>query len=452
MPIQDQERAAPAHESSATEAPVRPSASSTRATGAAADRVAQRILAEPAQPEAAGILYVGMNKDAKLEATALQRGSPKEALTDIHTSVQNGVITGANGQKEDLTHDDGVQVFLATVDCSPADREELQRLMTKVIDCDSVLDEARQVILAYARANKTGTGMRRVVLSGHSDADDLGGDNGDIPFQFFMGLAKVFPRAAAQVEDLMLSTCYSGGQVVMEPPKPGGTAEVNYHLMFPNVKTIQGYAGSSPSIATGSPTHIARWEKATQGHPRTLDPHIEAGLHKGENVATWSIDGGYQSQGAGVDEAASEYMERIKDPNEVGLFQAYFKGEKDAPDPNEGDLKLYYDTLQLAAGNPDVSSDDLAYVRAQIDVTVRLRYWKDVAQKFQSAYATTLQPAYRLLGRSMPDFGKLSRKEALVAIAEFDEAAATNGQTRDAQKLLDGLRDLSKSVIPFNWV
>ena len=54
----------------------------------------------------------------------------------------------------------------------------------------------------------------------------------------------------------------------------------------------------------------------------------------------------------------------------------------------------------------------------------------------------------------MPDFARLSRKDALGAINDFEQLARTkHGPAVDkALELLRGLRDLDRRVIPNEWV
>ena len=258
----------------------------------------------------------------------------------------------------------------------------------------------------------------------------------------------------------MVSSCYSGGKVVMNPPQAGAAQDgtqggANYHTMFPNVQTILAYEGSSPSIATGSPAHMKRWEHATQGKDvKSMDPNLEQGYHKGENVAVWSAQGGYQANASGVDEGASEFMERLRDPEVLKTIAEFDSGAKDSVDPDSGDLKMFYDTIQLALGNPDVKGADRDWVQQQKDKVLRLRYYHAMRQHFGQAYANDLKAGYAEVGIPMPDYSQLSRKDALAQIQQFLARAQGHSSpsvTRCAQ-LLEGLKDLSPSVLLFQWV
>ena len=74
-------------------------------------------------------------------------------------------------------------------------------------------DELAQLTKTWAKGERGEEIPSRLVLSGHSVGDGVWGDhNGEIYRRDIADLAKAMPRAAAQVEDLHISGCYSGGQ------------------------------------------------------------------------------------------------------------------------------------------------------------------------------------------------------------------------------------------------
>jgi hypothetical protein len=405
--------------------------------------------------EAGGILYVGMNSASGAEANTLRHGSPHEQVTELNKVNAKGIVTDGKGQHDDLNKPDGIAAFLATVNCTPEQRKQLEAVLASVSGGGS-RDEFRQIIVAYANADHSGSGMRRVVLSGHGDADDVVGDNGDVPFSALEQLARIFPRAAAQVEDLLVASCYSGGEVAMGQPdakdKNDPDASVNYHNLYPNLKTILAYSGTSPSVATGSLGHIGRWEKATQGKDvKNMDVELMDGLNYGENVSTWDSSGGYHTQSDAEEDGARSLMVIIH--RDDAMVAAYDSGQKECTDPHSGELKVHYDYLQKALGNKSISESDRAWCRQQRDVIVRLRYYHTIRKHFADCYGGELRAGYEAVGRHLPDYGTLSRKLALGEIESF--LASEQGGSQAVQRcgqLLLGLKDLSATVLPFDWV
>jgi hypothetical protein len=235
--------------------------------------------------------------------------------------------------------------------------------------------------------------------------------------------------------------------------KPDPDAPVNYHNLYPNLKTTLAYSGTSPSVATGSLGHLTRWEKATQGKDvKTMDVELMDGLTYGENVSTWDTAGGYHTQSDAEEDGARSFMVIIH--RDDAMVAAYYSGAKECTDPHSGELKIHYDYLQKAVGNKSLSADDHAFCKHQIDMIVRLRYYHQMSKHFAESYAADLGAGYSALGRSVPDFGTLSRKAALVEIDHFlgAEHGESQGAVQRCGELLLGLKELSKTVLPFDWV
>jgi hypothetical protein len=75
----------------------------------------------------------------------------------------------------------------------------------------------------------------------------------------------------------------------------------------------------------------------------------------------------------------------------------------------------------------------------------RTHFAADHAQKLKDGYAAVNLP--------LPDYAKLSRKDALAAIKTFETAAAgKSGAAADALKLLKGFEKLSPDVVLESWV
>ncbi len=114
--------------------------------------------------------------------------------------------------------------------------------------------------------------MKRLVISGHHHPgythqrlDAIWGDDGHVEFTRIitlfgdlLGLAKVFPAAAAQIEDLHISACHTGyyaGGVCGEWEILPRMTEV-----FPNIQTVWAYEGPAVDTLLALPA----WENASR--------------------------------------------------------------------------------------------------------------------------------------------------------------------------------------------
>ena len=112
--------------------------------------------------------------------------------------------------------------------------------------------------------------------AGHSVGSQIWGDhNGNINFTQLDELFDLFPKASSQIEHLMLSACYSGGEAKMD----------QYHDMFPGLSSIWAYHDSSPGTWTGAMDHMEGWERATRSgkDPGGVDPSLARGHRKAES-------------------------------------------------------------------------------------------------------------------------------------------------------------------------
>jgi hypothetical protein len=257
-------------------------------------------------------------------------------------------------------------------------------------------------------------------------------------------LAEAMPRAARSVEDLHLAACYSGGQPLME----------KYRAMFPNVKTIWAYSGSAPGSYSGATAHQSRWESATRGTRADLDRAIAQATRKGENVAVWTIEHGYN------DGRPPAPLAEVREAVTRGepTFERFRSGQESVADPQTGPLRDYYNQVQRLLQHPELPAAERPALEARRDTTIRLLYYsKTVAPKFAEAHASTIKAGYEALGLPVPDFKTLSRADALAQVARFEQKLAdTTPRPPAAERLLPlltaGLRDLKPSQIPEAWV
>jgi hypothetical protein len=263
-----------------------------------------------------------------------------------------------------------------------------------------------------------------------------GDDNGMINFSVLDDLFELFPKAASQVEHLMLSACYTGGESKMG----------QYTDMMPDLESVWAYHGSSPGTWSGAMPHMDQWEAATEtGKDASgVDPSLAAGTRKSEYVSTWNETDGYQG-----DKPMSIWELTNELDSQDSVYRAHFSGDEEVANPQSGPLRTYYGLVQRALSHPELPSSRRAELDIRRDVTIRLLYFKVISRKFQTHYSGQLAAGYAEAGIPMPDFTTLTRAQTLAAI----QALAASGAGANALDLLQrGLGDLDPDVIPTAWV
>lgn len=257
-----------------------------------------------------GVLYVGMNSDGSQnarEAAALRASGPGVRRTVGHGETQPGVgadrVHLANGAVVDLATPEGADSFAASLGLSRARAAEIARIVHAAESGSR--DELAQIAAVFAEAERGGDIPSRLVLSGHSmgiTAYDGAGRLGALHFQDVLALADAMPRAAAQIEDIMLSACSTGFD-----DQPDKTPLRAWKEHFPNLKTAWGYGRSadvhSPT-GDGALKHVKAWELATRGRQEKLSPRADiARANDGpvgheRNVSIWTVAQGYVQGGS----------------------------------------------------------------------------------------------------------------------------------------------------------
>lgn len=383
-------------------------------------------------PEKRGhTVYMGLNPTAKKKEAAPLRRLLGRDLT---------VSTDDKALESRLSTDVGVLDWVLR-SLPPARRSPLQVLRIYALLCSfgaSTRDSIAPVIVAFDKAQRGAISLERLVLSGHSNGVSLWGDASrdkrgggrfvlDKDLQRLVG---VFPKAAAQVEDVMFSACFST------------VAIKQVRAAFPNVQTVWGYEEFSPKAGKGSLGHIRRWERATRGGRklRRIDGRGSASL--------WNA-GGPNGTFVRRDPAAVDHRLLFGAVNsEMDGFRAAYEGR--APIRRDYLARIYGDVQRVLA-HPRVPASDKAKLGAYRDALLRLRYWHNVAPRFYREHAPVIDGGYRAIGRDPQRFAGLTRKQLasdMSAIETQGSAEATAAHT--ALKPLWSLRDTA--AIPDTWI
>lgn len=406
----------------------------------------------PATPEPAqgwapksnnDIVMVGMNESAKYEAQQLRgRGANVTLISDAKVNDTITTRSGGVSTTHDLSTTEGATAFALTLGL-PA--EQTAKIADAIHGASTdARDELAQLAQVWAGAERGGQIPSRLMLSGHNVGSGVwGDDNGMLRFDTIGKLAEAMPRAARSVEDLHLAACYSGGEPLME----------KYRAMFPNVKTIWAYSGSAPGSYSGAVPHQSRWETATRGTRADLDRAIAQATRKGENVAVWTVDHGYN------DGRPPAPLSEVRATVERGqaTFERYLSGQDAVRDSQTGPLRDYYNDVQRLMQHPELPAGEHAALEAVRDTTIRLLYYGSIAPKFADAHGAAIRAGFESLGLAVPDFKSLSRADAMAQVARFEAAlSAATPRPAAAEQLLprltDGLRDLKPNQIPESWV
>lgn len=387
-----------------------------------------------------GIVFVGMGDYAHDEARNLNTWNRDDggAKSVRQRGSEQDVVWRA-GQKMDLTTEEGKNAFIATLSLEP-------EVATRVLDVleetgSRAKDEMAQLIEVYIQAEQGLRDMQRMVLSGHSVGSMIWGDhNGSMDFDLFIKLKEIFPTAAGQVKHLMLSACYSGGERTMQ----------QYFEMFPNLESILAYDGSSPGTWSGALVHMKEWEKRTgDGDGSDVEKSMGAGTRKGDNIATWNAEDGY-------DGASPMPVAQLEGElqGEEGTFQRFYTGQEEVANSQTGPLRDYYNLVQRVLSHPETPSARVAELQTRRDQTIRLLYWGVVRGKFANGYSSQLSAGYSAAGLPQPDFSGLTRGEFMNELTVFERSAqdSSDSAVQEALRLLQGLGTMDSDIIPTTWV
>lgn len=385
-------------------------------------------------PNKNGIVYMGLNHyahDESRKLNELNRGAGGAVSAKPQTK-QDHIKKG--GVEYNLTTEAGAAQYIATLGLP--DHIAIQTAEFLHGAGSKARDELAQFVRILSEAEMGERKIDRMVLSGHSVGSQIwGDDNGKISFDQLEELFQIFPKAAAQVQHVMLSACYSGGEVGMN----------RYQGMFAGAESVWAYHASSPGTWTGAMDHMGEWEKATEAGKDAsgVDPDLAKGFRKSENVATWNKEDGYQG-----DKPMNFYQIRSSLDSNEQMFQNHMQGKEEVTNPQAGPLREYYNMIQRAINHTECPSEYRNQMLERRDQTIRLLYFNLICTKFQAHHMQTLKRDHQEAGMEVPNFSNMTRAEVLAHIQEL----ATYSDSESVRLLQEGLGQLDSEVIPTSWV
>ncbi|MBD91094.1 MAG: hypothetical protein CL940_12225 [Deltaproteobacteria bacterium] len=396
----------------------------------------------------------GLIKNDKIAYLAFNPGSRGPEYNVIKGEVGAGGVAAATGRRQEdtalvngqvvaLDTDEGMDAFLGSLTpLSAAKRDEIRAFLQEI--GGKGMDELAQFVRILHSAETGRSVIKRVIFSGHSGGWSIwGDDNGTMDFDHLTKLVQIFPNAMGQVEDLMLSACNTGQVKKLD----------QYVAIFPNLRSIWGYVGYSPSAWTGALGHIKTWTQVSEG---VMDPEkmqggreeIAAGTGKRDlNIALWTRDAGGNTDY----QTASPYASRdyatvrsLVDSDMHHYTAAYSDGVISG-----SDLSRLYTNLQVMVGHGSHSADgggtDFELVMKHV---LYLRYWSKICEHFMHHRGALVQQAYEAANVQMPELATMSRSDFL---AHFRSLSLD--QSSEGFVLLEStLYALNPAQIPDNWV
>lgn len=233
-------------------------------------------------------LYIGLNRYGAAEAHQLQAVFEGSGII-LDPLVDWEVVAGDieyKGRFFSLRHELEMQTFLAEAfrpELTPEQRSGLEEVFTTWNIREDSLDEMAEIMVAFHEAEHGERNLRMIILSGHHSSlrggmyADAGGM---LPDQMLSHMAKLFPRAASQIEFVMIgaSNRLFDYHVVQELEQldqfqPGG----------PGVAF--GYRGRAPGTWMGGLSHSLAAAKAFLASREAYGKK----LREKDRLVTWSL-------------------------------------------------------------------------------------------------------------------------------------------------------------------
>lgn len=380
--------------------------------------------------------FLGLNPGTEKEAAKLRKTTGENLLTSLNDPIAEAKLK-ENPALADFVFDElGISV---------GDIARWDKAIDVLQKADPHLrDQLADVMRWFNKAERGEIIIDRLILSGHSNGVELWGESergaASKPGLMLIerelgGIAGVFPKAAAQVEDVMFSACFSINAVEI------------VRKVFPNLQTAWTYTAFSPSIKQGSAEHVAEFARATEGQG-TLKKSNRRGTS-----ALWTREKGYIVGDPSLAEAGPLYSTALTRWREIG--QPMYDGS--GTDLTSDQLMPVYSAIQQMMAHPGTPADRRERGERVMQLVLRLRFWPLIRERFGAEYRDKLQPAYDALGIAQPDWAKLTRK-ALKAHVDAVKKALEQPEAKAHKDLLEKYLEKGiflledKDVIKSDWI
>ncbi|MGW8319458.1 MAG: hypothetical protein ACWGPS_09450 [Candidatus Promineifilaceae bacterium] len=376
--------------------------------------------------------YVGLNPGAWKEAEALKKSAAGQVITSLDSPA---------AEKGFDTVEKRIAWVMNVLGINPLlELKRFQRVWKALEGADpGFREQMGDLMRLFAGAEAGQYRLERLVMSGHSNGVQLWGDKDATrnPGTFFIerdftNLVGAFPKAAAQVEDIMFSACFSIGAIIL------------CQKLFPNLKSAWAYSGFSPSVKQGSGRHVSKFERTTTG------AKTPAARAKMGSSAIWTREKGFVAGDPGkaaISNLVNQLNARVDDVHKMMIG--------DAP-LNQTVLRQYYTIIQQLIVHPECESQLRKKAEWIRDRVLRLRFWEQICQKFVTAYKSEMEVAYKEIGLKQPDLKNISRAGLKAHLIAYDKALKDKPSSKAQQfydnRLKKGLWDLDPSAIPSDWV
>lgn len=243
-------------------------------------RAARQASAIPRRDD---VLFVGLSPSGNVEGPRLASSIPSRVMTVVPRKKQPHLVAGLNtGTTFDVTRRPGAASFASTLGLATGDSTALARLLTdRRANEPGALASIARVWAAIEEKirNDQGEAPARMIISGHSIGEEIGGDLGVLRADQLRSLSEIFPTAAGEVRHLHTSACKT------DPTRVGR----QWTLALPKLATVWGYEDAAPSTENGASAHEQRWEEFTRARDVFEIPASALdGLPASRNVRLWS--------------------------------------------------------------------------------------------------------------------------------------------------------------------
>lgn len=389
--------------------------------------------ATPAPKRTTG--FLGLNPGADKESAKLKKNTKEDVLESFNDPVAEARFK----------NDPEIFDFVEELGITIGDFARWNAATDVLLQANKHLREQLADIMRwFDKAERGDINLDRLVLSGHSNGVELWGESqvgresqpGTMLIdRDLAGIAKVFPKAAAQVEDIMFSACFSINAVLL------------VIKVFPNLKTAWSYSNFSPNVEQGSPEHVAEFTRATEGSG-TLKKTNRRG-----SSALWTKEKGFVVGDPSLAAAGPLYTEAIRKFREIA--QPMYDGS--GPDLTSPQLMPAYIAVHQMIDHPGTPADRKKVGESVMQILLRLRFWPIARERFGTDYHDKLQPAYDALEMTQPEWKSMTRKAVKAHVDAVMKALETKPDAKPYKALLEqylskgifGLQD--NDIIRHDW-